>query len=319
MKFEDIFCILKIKIELFDYLNLDNEIKNKIELIDFPGFETNTLNENEVFGPLIDIISGFIFINKDDSIKEYSNERILQKIIHFIRLRKYNIELESACLFLLNNFSNSNLNINESKDRINQIIKNKIIENHDFWRWNKNNEQIKVIEIKGRIFENFIKLKNELTDFNKFIEMNINKLKEYDDDDDVNEKNILKDYIEENYYNNFENRSLENQESSNFYNILCNKLELNSEECDSRKEELNLICKEYEWMSKNIYKHKFFKNSNANKLFENLKIIFENIKKIMIQNSEIRFKIFIKQFNQVFKKWIKNSKEIYYQKHMKRK
>ena len=131
--------------------------------------------------------------------------------------------------------------------------------------------------------------------------MNINKLKEYDDDDDVNEKNILKDYIEENYYNNFENRSLENQESSNFYNILSNKLELNSEECDSRKEELNLICKEYEWMSKNIYKHKFFKNSNANKLFENLKIIFENIKKIMIQNSEIRFKIFIKQFNQVFK------------------
>ena len=38
--------------------------------------------------------------------------------------------------------------------------------------------------------------------------MNINKLKEYNDD--VNEKNILKDYIVENYYNNFENPSLEN-------------------------------------------------------------------------------------------------------------
>ena len=87
----------------------------------------------------------------------------------------------------------------------------------------------------------------------------------------------------------------------NFYNIFSKKLELNSEECNSRKEELDFICKEYEWMYKNIYKHNFFKDSNANKLFENLKIIFENIKKIMIQNSEIRFKIFIKQFNQVFK------------------
>ena len=86
----------------------------------FLGFETNTLNENEIFGPLIDIISGFIFINKeDDSIKEYSNKRILHKIIHFIKMRKYNIELESSCLFLLNNFSNYNLNINESKNRIN--------------------------------------------------------------------------------------------------------------------------------------------------------------------------------------------------------
>ena len=53
-------------------------------------------------------------------------------------------------------------------------------------------------------------------------------------------------------------------------------------------------------MYKNIYKHNFFKDSNANKLFENLKIIFENLKKIMFQNSDIRFKIFIKQFNKMF-------------------
>ena len=36
LKFEDIFFILKIKIELFDYLNSDNELKNKNKLIDFP-------------------------------------------------------------------------------------------------------------------------------------------------------------------------------------------------------------------------------------------------------------------------------------------
>ena len=298
LKFEDIFCILKIKIELFDYLNLDDELKNKIELIDFPGFETNTLNENEVFGPLIDITSGFIFINKDDSIKEYSNETILQKIINFIMFRKDNIQLESSCLFLLNNFSNSNLNINESKKNINQIFKNKIIDNNEFLSFNKNNEQIKVIEIKGRIFENFIKLKNELSDFNKFIKMNINKLTKYKKDE--KEKNILKDYIENNYYKNFENRALENQESSKYYNILCDKLKLSSEECFSRKEELYLICKEYEWMSKNIYKHKFFKDSNANELFKSLKIILENIKIIMNQNSENKFKSFLKRFKEVF-------------------
>ena len=97
--------------------------------------------------------------------------------------------------------------------------------------------------------------------------MNINKLKKYKKDE--KEKNILKDYIENNYYKNFENRSLENQESSKYYNILCGELKLNSEECFSRKEELYFICKEYEWMSKNIYKHNYFKKSNADIFFEN--------------------------------------------------
>ena len=32
-----------------------------------------------------------------------------------------------------------------------------------------------------------------------------------------------------------------------------------TEECYLRKEELYFIYREYEWMFKNIYKHKFFK------------------------------------------------------------
>ena len=300
VSFEDIFCILKIKIELLDYLELDDKIKNKIELIDFPGFETNTVNENELFGPLIDIISGFIFINKDDSIKESSNERILSQILNKIKSRKYNIDLGKSCLFILNNFSNSQLNIKQSKDKIQQIIKNKIINNGDFLRLDKKNEQINVIEINGRIFENFIELKNILIDFNKFIVMNINKLKEYDDD--INEENI-KEYIEENYYNNFDNPSLENKELEdlNLYNILCEKLKINSEECFSRKDELYNICKEYEWMSKNIFKHNYFKSSHADELFKYLKTIFENIKRLINQISENSITSFINQFNRAFR------------------
>ncbi len=294
--FEDTFIILKIKIELLDCIDLDNNLKNKIELIDFPGFGTNTLNENKIFGPLIGIISGFIFINKDDSIKEDSNEEIIQKIINFIKWRKYNIDLESSCLFILNNFSNIPLDINESKGKILQIIKNKFIDNSDFWRFNKNNENINVIEIYGKIFENFIEKKNDLTDFDKFIEMNIEELKDYNEDE--KEKNILKEYIEDNYYKDFDNPSLEDKETANFYIKLCEKLNLDSNEGFSRREELLCICKKYEWMSKNIYKHKFFKKSHADIFVKNL---VKNIKQLFTQISENVFKTFEKQLNQFFK------------------
>ena len=91
-KFEESFYILKIKINFYDEYNIDNELKEKIEFIDFPGLHSeNNFYEDKIFTLLMQFTHGFIFIIKNDLIKEKSNVEALIEIINRIDSKKLDL------------------------------------------------------------------------------------------------------------------------------------------------------------------------------------------------------------------------------------
>ena len=85
---------------------------------------------------------GYIFLNKDDLIKEKSNVTILKEIINRIESRKFKFDFNSF-LFVLNQHSDKELNIKKAKKDLDEIILNKTYEKSNFWNflfWKKKRE-----------------------------------------------------------------------------------------------------------------------------------------------------------------------------------
>ena len=109
------FFLLTVPIEAYDKLDLPSEIKEKIELIDFPGLDSkNNIFNSNVLGPLLKFSDGFIFVNKGNSIKELEKVKILFDIIDKIQKRKFEFSFKS-CLFLINRCDETEVNIDECK------------------------------------------------------------------------------------------------------------------------------------------------------------------------------------------------------------
>ena len=90
--FSRAFFILNIPIETFDLMNIQDDIKEAIELIDFPGLDSvNNYFSSEVLQHLLQFSDGFIFVNKGNSIMEYEKVRNLNKIIQLIIDNKTNL------------------------------------------------------------------------------------------------------------------------------------------------------------------------------------------------------------------------------------
>ena len=68
---EDAFIVLKTHLNFFSELDfsknkvLEEELKDRLELIDFPGLDVdNNFYQNEIFSPLMKFSDGFIFMNE---------------------------------------------------------------------------------------------------------------------------------------------------------------------------------------------------------------------------------------------------------------
>ena len=92
--------LLLAPISMFKTMIMDNEILNKIELIDFPGINVNAPIINKNFHKLIQLSDTFIFVN-DFIIKDEDNISSIKKIVDRIERRKFDFDYNS-CLFVLN-------------------------------------------------------------------------------------------------------------------------------------------------------------------------------------------------------------------------
>ena len=90
--FKRAFFILNIPIEAYDLLNMPNDIKESIEIIDFPGLDSvKNIFYSEVLNHLLQFSDGFIFVKK---VKN------LNKIIKLIiQNKKMNLVLNLVYLF----------------------------------------------------------------------------------------------------------------------------------------------------------------------------------------------------------------------------
>ena len=75
--FKRAFFLLNIPIEAYDIINLPDDVKETIELIDFPGLDSaNNIFKSRVLEHLIQFSDGFIFVNKGNSILESEKANI---------------------------------------------------------------------------------------------------------------------------------------------------------------------------------------------------------------------------------------------------
>ena len=97
--FQRAFFVLNIPIEAFDLMNIPEDLKETIELIDFPGLDSiNNLFSSEVLKHLIQFSDGFIFVNKGNSIMEAEKVKNLNKI-NIFRIKNMNLVLNLVYLF----------------------------------------------------------------------------------------------------------------------------------------------------------------------------------------------------------------------------
>ena len=168
------FFLLTIPIEAYDILELSPEIKEKIELIDFPGLDsTNNIFNSNVLGPLLKFSDGFIFVNKGNSIKEKEKVKILFDIIDKIQKRKFEFSFKS-CMFLINRCDETEVNIEECKKEYESLFEinkrekiwNDIISKSEIL---KNADNINVTKFSNKLYNEFLVFKKGVNNFYAFI------------------------------------------------------------------------------------------------------------------------------------------------------
>lgn len=107
------FYLIKTPIKLFDDYKFNDELKEKILLVDLPGCDTsdNKFNEHDktertVYEKLLDISSSFVFVNKNRSITDLDNRKILNNTYKTIYDNSsLGQNYLKNCLFVINMFT----------------------------------------------------------------------------------------------------------------------------------------------------------------------------------------------------------------------
>ena len=101
-------------------MHLNQDIKNKIFFIDFPGYGTKNIFENDIFPKIFELSNCFTFIVRDSRIYEIENQTILNKALEVIKQshKKFTVNgFIKSCFFVCNIFDNTQTD--KEKDIIN--------------------------------------------------------------------------------------------------------------------------------------------------------------------------------------------------------
>ena len=104
-KEEKFFYKINIKIKLLEQLKIKNDIKQKINFIDFPGFGTDIKIETKnTYKKVMNICNSFIFVVRNSTIKEEKNKDNLKTLFNLIKHGKSSLlsSLINSCLFIIN-------------------------------------------------------------------------------------------------------------------------------------------------------------------------------------------------------------------------
>ena len=137
---EDSFIVITGRIKIFDLLNLSDELKNKIEIIDLPGFnreenlftkppENNNLSYYEqmsFYEKILCFNNICVFINKPEFLDDEINVEKIKKQyslnkdkIHYENVKNFN----KTCLFIINKFQKEIKEEEKLKEKFEKIIK----------------------------------------------------------------------------------------------------------------------------------------------------------------------------------------------------
>ncbi len=314
------FYLIKTPIKLFDDYEFDEDLKEKILLVDLPGCDTsnNKFNEHDkiertVYEKLLEISSSFVFVNKDRPLKNIENKKILENIYKMIC--DNNFSLSHNCLkyslFLINMFGELSDNEKDNKN-----IKKEIL-NILFNKKNKEKNNVNKLEnintclFNAKKYMEYLKEKDKLCVKYLFVEFQNNFKKK------KRKKNFVKFFydslktrckdidmeIEENF---------ECNDDKFFFEIKNTLLELmkisNIKYDESENKHFKNISNILFYIKENIKKNKLYVESNCEDFFENLKSQIRKAKNYIDGNYNNNIRQCFRYFDMIFEKEIDKEK-----------
>ena len=107
------FYLIKIPLRLYDYIKIDDNLKTKIEFLDFPGLDTEYETALSSADYLLKFTNGFLFI-QGLVVQENSNKKLLAQVIESIRNRNSDFSFK-CCLFVINKCDQSQVYLENAK------------------------------------------------------------------------------------------------------------------------------------------------------------------------------------------------------------
>ena len=312
------FLIVKGKLKIFDYIKLEQELMNKLEFVDLPGYdrENNEFIRKRHHHKIIKYSNSCVYINTaeniddDKDIKTMENQYKEDKGKLFGSIQNRFID---TCLFVINKSDKYRDEEERQKTKANLI--NIIITNIEK-NVSKNPERINVSFFSGKCFFDYLNYyemyvtnmennpivtlnylykewsKNKLSflgllSFRKFIIKNISEKIEDEFEEEIENKSTPNSF-----YNNLKN-SL-----NQFYNIKQRTL------LSQENEEKEVIDKLYNIYD--LFKKKDFSNTKySNKFFHDIKKIVLGSEQLQKENFYLNFQAFFQSADFLFKREVK--------------
>ena len=114
------FYLIKIPLRLYDYIKIDDNLKTKIEFLDFPGLDTEYETALSSADYLLKFTNGFLFI-QGLVVQENSNKKLLAQVIESIRNRNSDFSFK-CCLFVINKCDQSQVYLENAKKMLENLI-----------------------------------------------------------------------------------------------------------------------------------------------------------------------------------------------------
>ena len=293
------FYVIESPIELLDNIEIDESIKEKIELIDFPGLDTRFEEAQNQSRTLLSIIEGFIHINSKIEYDNHENTKIINLIYNTIKSRD-SFDF-NTCLFILNKIDQlekggKEIKLNDMKNKIIKIINenNSSLPSQEWFKLKDKIKDSKIIMTKfsSLLYQQYKIFELNIDDFEKFILKNSSKenkktesfvsgviskisgfIKPDDDFIDIINDNLIKKYMIINP--KFKPKKKDMDE---YYQRLVTILRPYDKDykIPHKKEQLMEIVKNYLYLRDNKEKLKFYENSYYNELARQFGIIVQN-------------------------------------------
>ena len=175
--------ILETPIEIFEDIKINEELKNKVEFIDFPGLNTEKATKlNYINNQILKIINGFFFLNEPKDIGTNDVDDLFKIIMKKLVLDDSNIYNLKNSLILFTKNKKDGHNEFYNKDLIETINENLIQSLKDdlelidieMIKTKLNHSRMNYAKFSNIDYKNYMDFKNKIKTFKDFINYIIN-------------------------------------------------------------------------------------------------------------------------------------------------
>ena len=324
MNDNDAYIVITGKLKIFNFIELDSKIINRIEFIDLPGAnrQNNCFNERKYYEKILRFSNCCIYINKPETIKdEFGVQRILEQYSRdktklFPNLRKKFIQ---TCIFLIN--MSDYLKKNDEKKKISESIIDIMKKGEEEENLEASNMNISFFSAKCFLyFLNNHKLYVELVEKDplRFLEYfygkckkKISKFKNYIIDEISNIKEKLNlEQVEENEEEENEEDNIPEDINKSLKEAFNNFI-YNNDISEINEEDMNEIIREIYSLNNKLKNCNFDETNYSYLFFSDLKKAIINSENLQHSNFELSMLEYFTFTDQLFNKKINENNEQY--------